>query len=115
MHTYVAWSALVLVFIDVAMPIIDAHASADQTMVAAASHSALAKLEHCSSTRDLRNMVLKHESEAKLLQASKQYDAALKEQDLDKLDNLVDSNYIIHADGITLHVRPHGSCCVDTV
>ncbi len=49
-------------------------------------------------------MVLKHESEAKLLQASKQYDAALKEQDLDKLDSLVDTNYIIHADGITLHV-----------
>lgn len=48
-------------------------------------------------------MVLKHESEAKLLQASKQYDAALKEQDLDKLHSLVDTNYIIHADGITLH------------
>ena len=49
-------------------------------------------------------MVLKHESEAKLLQASKRYDAALKEQDLDKLDSLVETNYIIHADGITLHV-----------
>ena len=50
------------------------------------------------------NMVLKHESEASLLEASKQYDAALKEQDLDKLDSLVDANYTIHADGITLKV-----------
>ena len=49
-------------------------------------------------------MVLKTGSEAKLLQASKQYDAALKEQDLDKLDSLVDPNYTIHADGITLKV-----------
>ena len=49
-------------------------------------------------------MVLKHGSEAKLLHASKQYDAALKEQELDKLDSLVDTNYIIHADGITLKV-----------
>ncbi|DBA68467.1 hypothetical protein WJX79_007535 [Trebouxia sp. C0005] len=53
-------------------------------------------------------MVLKHESEAKLLQASKQYDAALKEQDLDKLNGLVDTNYIIHADGITLHADLKG-------
>ena len=49
-------------------------------------------------------MVLKHGSEATLLQASKQYDAALKEQDLEKLDSLVDENYTIHADGITLKV-----------
>ena len=49
-------------------------------------------------------MVLKHEEESKLLEASKQYDAALKEQDLDKLDSLVNSNYTIHADGITLKV-----------
>ncbi|KAL3156970.1 hypothetical protein ABBQ38_001228 [Trebouxia sp. C0009 RCD-2024] len=47
-------------------------------------------------------MVLKHDSEATLLQASKQYDAALKEQDLDKLDSIVTENYTIHADGITL-------------
>ena len=38
------------------------------------------------------------------MQASKQYDAALKEQDLEKLDSLVDENYTIHADGITLKV-----------
>ena len=49
-------------------------------------------------------MVLKSGSEATLLQASKQYDAALKEQKLDKLDSLVDPNYTIHADGITLKV-----------
>ena len=55
-------------------------------------------------------MVLKTESEAKLLQASKQYNAALKEQDLDKLDNLVEPTYVIHADGIALHVWLH-SCC----
>lgn len=55
-------------------------------------------------------MVLKSGSDAKLLQASKQYDAALKEQDLDKLDSLVDPNYIIHADGITLKV-PEWSAC----
>lgn len=39
-----------------------------------------------------------------LLQASKQYDAVLKEQDLEKLNSLVDTNYTIHADGITLKV-----------
>lgn len=50
-------------------------------------------------------MVLKHDSEATLLQASKQYDAALKEQDLDKLDSIVTENYTIHADGITLKVH----------
>ena len=49
-------------------------------------------------------MVLKHEEEAKLLKASKDYDAALKEQELDKLDSLVDANYTIHSDGITLKV-----------
>lgn len=56
------------------------------------------------------NMVLKHESEASLLEASKQYDAALKEQDLDKLDSLVDANYTIHADGITLKVPDACAC-----
>ena len=49
-------------------------------------------------------MVLKSGSEATLLQASKQYDTALKEQNLDKLDSVVDPNYTIHADGITLKV-----------
>lgn len=47
-------------------------------------------------------MVLKHDSEAALLQASKQYDAALKEQDLEQLNSLVAESYTIHADGITL-------------
>lgn len=50
-------------------------------------------------------MVLKHEAEAKILQSSKMYDAALKEQDMDKLGSLVDPNYTIHADGITLKVH----------
>ena len=53
-------------------------------------------------------MVLKHEQESKLLDASKKYDAALKEQDLNKLDSLVDTDYVIHADGITLFAS---HCC----
>ena len=36
--------------------------------------------------------------------AAKKYDDALKEQKLDLLDDLVESDYIIHADGITLSV-----------
>lgn len=55
-------------------------------------------------------MVLKSGSEAALLQASKQYDAALKEQNLEKLDSLVDPNYTIHADGITLKVPAWSAC-----
>lgn len=55
-------------------------------------------------------MVLKSESEAALLQASKQYDAALKEQDLEKLNSMVDPNYTIHADGITLKVPGWSAC-----
>lgn len=55
-------------------------------------------------------MVLKSGSEATLLQASKQYDAALKEQNLDKLDSLVDPSYTIHADGITLKVHEQSAC-----
>ena len=53
----------------------------------------------------LETMVLKHAAEAKILQSSKMYDAALKEQNLDQLDSLVDPNYTIHADGITLKVH----------
>jgi ketosteroid isomerase-like protein len=47
-------------------------------------------------------MVIKTETESKLLQASKKYDQALTNQKLDSLNEVVDQNIVIHADGITL-------------
>lgn len=39
-----------------------------------------------------------------LKENAKKYDQALKEQELDLLDSVVESDYIVHADGITLSV-----------
>ena len=39
-----------------------------------------------------------------LKEAVKKYDQALKEQELDLLGNVVEPDYVIHADGITLSV-----------
>ena len=41
---------------------------------------------------------------ANLASAAKKYDQALKDQELDILEDIVESEYIIHADGITLSV-----------
>ena len=39
-----------------------------------------------------------------LASAAKKYDQALKDQELDIMEEIVESDYIIHADGITLSV-----------